>query len=141
MFVVQARTLVGHRQPNPILGPLQRHGHLAAGRADRQRVVQQVVQDLLDRTGHHRGPHGPLGAIEAQRHVGAVGHRRPGVDAVGGDDAHVGAFGGRRLIGTGQLQQIAHQVGEAPGFVDRRLHLGALAALPQLGGQVLQPQP
>ncbi len=101
----------------------------AAVGAGIERVVEQVVEYLVDGTGYGPGQDRVIRDLRLDRDAALVGDGRPHV----GPLQRPGRADRRRsrgcvLVGTGELQQVGDQRGEAGALVDDGVELGGSSA-------------
>ena len=94
------------------------HGDARPRRSRGDRVVDEVVEDLLDAAGDGADEDGAVRGREVQRDVDDVGDGRPGVHAVGGKSHEVDGLRRGGLFGARELEEIADEAGQPVRLVD-----------------------
>ncbi|MDP6480845.1 MAG: DUF1971 domain-containing protein [Acidimicrobiales bacterium] len=122
LFVVvgKARPTVGNGHHVRVGIALDRHGHGGTGRCHGDSVVDEVVENLLNRTmcDSHNGATDR--STECNVHLPLSGGGRPRVDPIGRQLHEVDLFNLSGTLCPAQFQQLFNQGGQALGFVHYR---------------------
>ena len=101
-------------------------GDRRAGRRCVECVVEEVVEDLLDRARHGLDDGRRVETVGAELDLARLGDGGPRVDAVGAEAGEVDDGASRSVVGAGQLQEVVDQCAQAVGLLDGGVELREL---------------
>ena len=139
LLVVEAGAFVGDVQLVLVGAGCDRHGDRGAGGRGVERVVEEVVEDLLDGAGHGLDDDWRVESAGSELDVAGLDDGGPGVDAIGAEAGEVDGVAWRSIVGAGQLEEVVDEGAQAVGLLHRGVELG-LGVRGEAAVEVLEAQ-